>query len=89
MGLGARTGTSTPAPCTGGSSHDDLPPVLRWFTANIGIHHVHHLASRIPCYRLGEALRDTRSCARSVARRSWRASTACVSPCGTRTSTDW
>jgi fatty acid desaturase len=24
--------------------------------ANIGIHHVHHLASRIPCYRLGEAL---------------------------------
>jgi omega-6 fatty acid desaturase (delta-12 desaturase) len=40
-----------------GSSHYDLPPVLRWFTANIGIHHVHHLASRIPCYRLGEALR--------------------------------
>jgi omega-6 fatty acid desaturase (delta-12 desaturase) len=40
-----------------GSSHYDLPPVLRWFTANIGIHHVHHLCSRIPCYRLGEALR--------------------------------
>jgi omega-6 fatty acid desaturase (delta-12 desaturase) len=40
-----------------GSSHYDLPPVLRWFTASIGIHHVHHLASRIPCYRLGEALR--------------------------------
>ena len=41
-----------------GSSHYDLPPVLRWFTANIGIHHVHHLCSRIPCYRFGEALRD-------------------------------
>ena len=41
-----------------GSSHYDLPPVLRWFTANIGIHHVHHLASRIPCYRLGEALHE-------------------------------
>jgi omega-6 fatty acid desaturase (delta-12 desaturase) len=41
-----------------GSSHYDLPPVLRWFTANIGVHHVHHLSSRIPCYRLGEALRD-------------------------------
>jgi acyl-lipid omega-6 desaturase (Delta-12 desaturase) len=41
-----------------GSSHYDLPPVLRWFTANIGIHHVHHLNSRIPCYRLGEALRE-------------------------------
>jgi acyl-lipid omega-6 desaturase (Delta-12 desaturase) len=34
-----------------GSSHYDLPPVLRWFTANIGLHHVHHLSSRIPCYR--------------------------------------
>ena len=41
-----------------GSSHYDLPPVLRWFTANIGIHHIHHLCSRIPYYRLGEALRD-------------------------------
>jgi omega-6 fatty acid desaturase (delta-12 desaturase) len=41
-----------------GSSHYDLPPVLRWFTANIGIHHVHHLCSRIPSYRLGDALRD-------------------------------
>src|SRR6185295_17227841 len=35
-----------------GSSHYDLPGVLRWFTANIGLHHVHHLNSRIPCYRL-------------------------------------
>jgi hypothetical protein len=26
-----------------GSSHYDLPGVLRWFTANIGVHHVHHL----------------------------------------------
>ena len=40
-----------------GSSHYDLPPVLRWFTANIGIHHVHHLSSRIPYYRLPEVLR--------------------------------
>ncbi len=41
-----------------GSSHYDLPPVLRWFTANIGIHHVHHLNSRIPFYRLPQVLRD-------------------------------
>ncbi len=41
-----------------GSSHYDLPPVLRWFTANIGIHHVHHLCSRIPYYRLPGVLRD-------------------------------
>jgi omega-6 fatty acid desaturase (delta-12 desaturase) len=41
-----------------GASHYDLPPVLRWITGNIGIHHVHHLASRIPYYRLPEVLRD-------------------------------
>ena len=41
-----------------GSSHYDLPVVLRWFSANIGVHHVHHLASRVPFYRLREVLRD-------------------------------
>jgi len=41
-----------------GSSHYDLPRVLAWFTANIGVHHVHHLASRIPYYRLPQVLRD-------------------------------
>jgi acyl-lipid omega-6 desaturase (Delta-12 desaturase) len=41
-----------------GSSHYQLPAVLRWFTANIGIHHIHHLCSRIPCYRLPDVLRD-------------------------------
>ena len=41
-----------------GSSHYDLPVVLAWFTANIGVHHVHHLYSRIPFYRLPHVLRD-------------------------------
>ncbi|WP_410482360.1 fatty acid desaturase [Ovoidimarina sediminis] len=41
-----------------GSSHYVLPPLLRWITANIGVHHVHHMASRIPYYRLPEVLRD-------------------------------
>ncbi len=41
-----------------GSSHYVLPGVLRWFTANIGVHHVHHLQSRVPFYRLPEILRD-------------------------------
>ena len=41
-----------------GSSHYVLPAPLRWLTANIGIHHVHHLYSRIPFYRLTEVLRD-------------------------------
>jgi omega-6 fatty acid desaturase (delta-12 desaturase) len=39
-----------------GSSHYDLPLVLRWFTANIGMHHVHHLCGRIPFYNLPCAL---------------------------------
>ena len=41
-----------------GSSHYVLPPVLRWFSANIGVHHVHHLQARVPFYRLPEILRD-------------------------------
>jgi omega-6 fatty acid desaturase (delta-12 desaturase) len=41
-----------------GSSHYDLPGILRWFTANIGVHHVHHLCSRIPFYRIPRVLRD-------------------------------
>ena len=60
-----------------GSSHYDLPPVLRWFTANIGIHHIHHLASRIPCYRLGEALRDHPEL-RAVSRLTLMASFRCL-----------
>jgi acyl-lipid omega-6 desaturase (Delta-12 desaturase) len=40
-----------------GSSHYDLPPVLRWFSANIGVHHVHHLSSGVPFYRLPDVLR--------------------------------
>ncbi|MCL4165105.1 UNVERIFIED_CONTAM: hypothetical protein GTU68_015146 [Idotea baltica] len=41
-----------------GSSHYDLPPVLRWITANIGVHHIHHLYNRIPYYRLPDVLAD-------------------------------
>ena len=41
-----------------GSSHYDLPSVLSWLTGNIGVHHVHHLYSRIPFYRLQNVLRD-------------------------------
>ena len=41
-----------------GSSYYVLPQPLRWLTANIGIHHVHHLNSRVPFYRLQQVLRD-------------------------------
>lgn len=37
-----------------GSSFYDLPAILHWFSGNIGYHHIHHLASRVPNYRLRE-----------------------------------
>ncbi len=41
-----------------GSSHYDLPAPFRWITANIGVHHIHHLASRVPYYRLHDVMVD-------------------------------
>jgi omega-6 fatty acid desaturase (delta-12 desaturase) len=41
-----------------GSSYYVLPRVLAWFSAYIGVHHVHHLSSRIPFYRLPKVLQD-------------------------------
>jgi omega-6 fatty acid desaturase (delta-12 desaturase) len=38
------------------SSYMAMNPIWNWFTANIGYHHVHHLNSRIPFYRLPEAM---------------------------------
>ncbi len=38
-----------------GSSYLKLPTVLRFFTGNIGLHHVHHLNARIPNYNLPRA----------------------------------
>jgi omega-6 fatty acid desaturase (delta-12 desaturase) len=42
-----------------GSSYYDLPPVMHWFTGNIGYHHIHHLAPRIPNYRLRAAFKSS------------------------------
>ena len=38
------------------SSYMKMGPLMRWFSANIGYHHVHHLNARIPFYRLPEAM---------------------------------
>jgi acyl-lipid omega-6 desaturase (Delta-12 desaturase) len=35
-----------------GSSFYDLPGALHWLSGSIGFHHIHHLASNIPNYRL-------------------------------------
>ncbi len=40
-----------------GSSFYDLPKPLMWITGNIGVHHVHHLSSRIPFYQLPRILK--------------------------------
>ena len=38
------------------SSYMKMNRVMRWFTGNIGYHHIHHLNVRIPFYRLPEAM---------------------------------
>ena len=39
-----------------GSSYFKLPTILQWFSGNIGLHHVHHLSSRVPNYHLQACL---------------------------------
>jgi omega-6 fatty acid desaturase (delta-12 desaturase) len=41
-----------------GSSYYALPAWLHWLTADISVHHIHHLASKIPNYRLQKAFRE-------------------------------
>lgn len=41
-----------------GSSYLKLPRWLQWLTGNIGFHHIHHLAPRIPNYRLEDCYRS-------------------------------
>src|SRR5699024_6275706 len=42
-----------------GSSYYQLPKLLQWLTGNIGFHHVHHLAPRVPNYHLEDAHNNT------------------------------
>jgi len=41
-----------------GSSYFELPRVLQWLTGNIGFHHIHHLNSRIPNYKLERCMNE-------------------------------
>ncbi|MGE0735011.1 MAG: fatty acid desaturase [Alphaproteobacteria bacterium] len=34
------------------TSHLKLPAVLQWFSGNIGLHHIHHMDTRVPNYQL-------------------------------------
>jgi omega-6 fatty acid desaturase (delta-12 desaturase) len=40
------------------SSYLKMGPLLSWISGNIGYHHIHHLNSKIPFYRLPEAYRN-------------------------------
>jgi acyl-lipid omega-6 desaturase (Delta-12 desaturase) len=40
---------------TASSSYIKMNPVMEWFTANIGYHHIHHLNAAIPFYNLPKA----------------------------------
>lgn len=60
-----------------GSTFYDLPKWLHWATGHIGIHHIHHLSSRIPSYRLARVLKD-HPALRDVGRLSVRGSLRCL-----------
>lgn len=59
------------------SSHYDLPRILQWFTGNIGYHHIHHLAPRIPNYRLRAAF-ESNPLLQSAPRLTLRTSLGCA-----------
>ena len=40
------------------SSFMQMNPLLRWFSANISYHHIHHLNASIPFYRLPDAMNN-------------------------------
>jgi omega-6 fatty acid desaturase (delta-12 desaturase) len=75
-GYWARSGTWTAHDAAlRGSSHLVMPPLCRWLTANIGAHHIHHLGSRIPFYRLPEVIRnhpELEACGQMTLRESFR-----------------
>lgn len=40
------------------SSYLKVGPIMQYFTGNIGFHHIHHLNSKIPFYRLPEVMAE-------------------------------
>ena len=60
-----------------GSSHYILPGWLNWLTGDISLHHIHHLNSQIPSYRLRECLQaDDRLV--NLSRLTFRESLGCI-----------
>jgi omega-6 fatty acid desaturase (delta-12 desaturase) len=61
----------------GGSSHYVLPRVLQWFTGDVGLHHIHHLNSRIPNYHLRSCLEGD-AVLGTISRLTLRESLSCI-----------
>lgn len=64
----------------GGSSWYAMPSVAQWLTGSIGLHHIHHLCSRVPFYRLQacfDSSADLRNASQSV-KLTVRKSIACI-----------
>ena len=53
-----------------GSSYLKLPRILQFFTASIGLHHVHHLSASVPNYNLQRA-HDANAIFHAVPTLSW------------------
>lgn len=60
-----------------GTSDLELPAVLRWFSADIGCHAIHHLCSAIPNYRLRAAAQENKSRLEAVTRLTMRDIPSC------------
>jgi omega-6 fatty acid desaturase (delta-12 desaturase) len=73
----AKPGWDFVAAAMQGSSFYDLPRPLHWLTGNIGFHHIHHLSSRIPNYRL-RACHEANPAFQAVPRMSLRDSLRCI-----------
>lgn len=60
-----------------GSSYYELPKVMQWFSGNIGLHHIHHLCSKIPNYKLQDCM-DAQPALKDINRMTFRESLQCV-----------
>jgi acyl-lipid omega-6 desaturase (Delta-12 desaturase) len=61
-----------------GSTFYKLPKMFQWLTGNIGFHHIHHLSSKIPNYRLEACASENPILNEYVNTVSFRKSLACM-----------
>ncbi len=61
-----------------GSTYYKLPKLFQWLTGNIGLHHIHHLNSRIPNYHLEACTRDNPILNKYVTTITFRESLKCM-----------